>query len=66
MNVYIVISKHAPAQKHVVIAKSKENAVMTLTFKLNEQKGFDLFVTDDFVAQNLIIPNNYQEGTVIN
>ena len=66
MNVYIVISKHAPAQKHVVIAKSKESAVMHVVDCLNKERGFDMFNIDDFVANDPIDPNDYPEETVIN
>lgn len=66
MHIYEVVAKDAPAEKHVVIAESREKAVRTLVFELNEEKGFDLFITDDFVVQSLIVPSDYPEETVIN
>lgn len=66
MHVYEVVSKYDPEEKHVVIARSKGNAVRTLILELNKQKGFDFYSTDDFVVQRLIEPSSYSEEAVIN
>jgi len=66
MHIYEVVARDAPAQKHVVVARSEENAIKTLIFELNEEKGFNLFITDDFVVQSSIDPNDYEETEVLN
>ena len=65
MHIYEVVARDAPTQKHVVVARSEENAIKTLIFELNEEKGFNLFITDDFVVQSSIDLNDYVEETVI-
>ena len=66
MHIYEVIPTFESVETHVVIAKSKENAVMRVVDCLNQEHGFDMFNIDDFVANDPIDPNDYPEETVIN
>ncbi len=66
MHIYEVIPTFKSGHNHVVIAKSKEDAVKNVVNCLNEEHGFEMFYVDDFIANDPINPNNYPEETVIN
>lgn len=66
MHIYEVIPTWANGHSHVVIAKSKANAVKLIVNYLNEEHGFDMFNLGDYVANDPIDPNDYYEEMVIN
>lgn len=66
MHIYEVIPTFESIENHVVIAKSKESAVMHVVDCLNKEHGFAMFNIDDFVANDPIDPNDYPEEMVIN
>ena len=66
MHIYEVIPTWSNGHIHVVIAKSKANAVKLIVDYLNEEHGFDMFNPGDYVANDPINPNIYPEETVIN
>ena len=65
MHIYEVIP-NGIGLSHVVIAKSKENAVKLVVDMLNAECDSGLLEYGDFVANDPIDPNSYPEEMVIN
>lgn len=64
MKIYDVMSIYKE-EDHVVIAKSKSEAIKTVVDYLNQFRTFHLFEPDDFCASD-IDADKFSEPTIIN